>query len=122
MAEILQAEKEDVEGNTTIFTTSKPQRRHHKKTKDANPSLSDVEDRGDDDFKLESTMSRTVPIPTISGSPLSRMPLDIGIGTGNPGVCPHLPAPLSQKTRTCQLGSGYYPGLPQGHRCAGYMG
>jgi len=55
MAEILQAEKEDVEGNTAISATSKPQRRRRKKTKAANPSLSDVEDRGDDDFELEST-------------------------------------------------------------------
>ena len=55
MAEILQAEKQDVEGNTAISATSKPQCRHRKKTKDANPSPSDVEDRGDDDFELEST-------------------------------------------------------------------
>jgi len=53
MAEILQAEKEDVEGNTTVSATSKPQRRRRKKTKNANPSLSDVEDRDDDDFDLE---------------------------------------------------------------------
>jgi hypothetical protein len=53
MAEILQAEKEDVEENTTVSAMSKPQRRWHKKTKNANPSLSDVEDRGDNDFDLE---------------------------------------------------------------------
>jgi hypothetical protein len=52
MAEILQAEKEDVEGD--VSATFKPQCRRHKKTKAANPSLSDVEDRGDDDFELES--------------------------------------------------------------------